>query len=355
MIDEDRTDVANHRRTLPGAGVVKDAGASHAALLEGLQDLADRSLSHWEEASGSVAELVNLSENATYRIRSPGRPDYALRIHREGYNSINAIHSELAWMRALRVEAGVTTPEPIPDRGGRLVLTEASPWLPRPRRMVLFRWIDGREPEATEDLAEPFQELGRITARLHRHAIGWPLPAGFERLTWNVETVFGSRPHWGDWRLGPGVDDAARAHLERAEAMMIRRLEAFGTSRERYGLVHADLRLANLLLHEGNTRVIDFDDCGMMWRLYDLATALSFIEDHPQKAELIAAWLEGYERVRALDNADRLEIPTFILFRRMALLAWIGSHAETMLAQEQAPHFAAVTCALAEEYLARFG
>ena len=43
--------------------------------------------------------LMNLSENATYRIDDPrsGRR-WALRVHRDGYHSKNAIASELAWL-----------------------------------------------------------------------------------------------------------------------------------------------------------------------------------------------------------------------------------------------------------------
>ena len=331
------------------------ASLGHEALLAGLQDLADRSLARWDVTAGGTAELINLSENATYRVTAPGRPDVALRIHREDYHSVNAIGSEIAWMKALREDAAIVTPEPIPGRDGELVLEGESPMLPRPRNMVLFHWIEGREPDESEDLVAPFEELGRTTARLHRHSIGWTLPAGFERLTWNADAVFGPEPLWGDWRDAPKVDAAARSVLDRAEAAIIRRLRAFGTGPERYGLIHADLRLANLLIHEGNTRVIDFDDCGMGWHLYDLATALSFIEDHPRKPELIASWLRGYEGVRRLGDEDRAEIPTFILLRRMALVAWIGSHADTDLAKEQAPSFTPVTCDLAEAYLAELG
>ncbi len=329
-------------------------GLVHAALLAGLQDLADRSLVRWEASSGGRARLINLSENATYRVEAPGRPDTALRIHREGYSSMRAIRSELAWMTAIREETGIVTPEPITDREGRRILEGATPLLPRPRHMVLFRWIEGREPDETEDLSAHFRELGRITARLHLHAVGWVPPAGFERRVWNLDTFFGARSHWGDWRKAPRVDAAIASTLERAETVLVRRLEAYGSGVERYGLVHADLRLANLLIHEGDTRVLDFDDCGITWRLYDLAAALSFIEDHPARDELIASWLLGYERVRPLGEADKAEIPSFVLLRRMALLAWIGSHADTDLAKGHAPKFAEGTRKLASAYLAEF-
>ena len=46
-------------------------------------------------------------------------------------------------------------------------------------------------------------------------------------------------------------------------------------------------------------------------------------------------------------------IDTLILLRRMALLAWIGSHADTDLAKAHADRFATDTAAMARRYLAR--
>ena len=112
-----------------------------------------------------------------------------------------------------------------------------------------------------------------------------------------------------------------------------RRLQRYGQGADRFGLIHADLRLANLLLEGPTTKVIDFDDCGFGWYLYDLGAALSFIEHRPDVPELVDAWVRGYRRVAPLAAADEAEIPTFILLRRLLLVAWIGSHAETDLAQ----------------------
>lgn len=41
--------------------------------------------------------------------------------------------------------------------------------------------------------------------------------------------------------------------------------------------------------------------------------------------DLIQAWLKGYRKVRALSKEEELEIPTFIMMRRLQLIAWIGS------------------------------
>jgi len=88
---------------------------------------------------------------------------------------------------------------------------------------------------------------------------------------------------------------------------------------------------------------------------YDFAAGISFMEDDPRVPALRAAWLEGYRAVRPLSAADEVEIDSFIMLRRMALLAWIGSHAGTELARSQAPHFASVSARLARDYTDRCG
>ena len=46
-----------------------------------------------------------------------------------------------------------------------------------------------------------------------------------------------------------------------------------------------------------HVRVIDFDDCGLSWFMYDFATTVSFIEDHPDVPALTQAWVDGYRSV----------------------------------------------------------
>src|ERR1700691_5834647 len=74
---------------------------------------------------GAAAELLNVSENATYLVSDPDAGPSVLRVHRLGYHTEQEIVSELAWMDALRAEAGVHTPRVLPARDGRRVVTVA--------------------------------------------------------------------------------------------------------------------------------------------------------------------------------------------------------------------------------------
>ncbi|MGC9368181.1 MAG: phosphotransferase enzyme family protein [Paracoccaceae bacterium] len=324
-------------------------------LLKHLDRLANDSLTLWDVPEGARARLINVSENATYLVEAPDGFKAVLRVHRENYHTRRAIECELEWIAALDASGTVVAPGHYLGKDGQAIQQARTEGLPDPRYMVLFHFVEGSPPDEDGDLTAGFEELGEIAALTHNHSAGWRRPANFERLTWDLEQFFGATPTWGDWRDAPEVDNEVRAVLERVEAKVCARLEAFGRGPNRYGLIHADMRLANLLEDENGTRLIDFDDCGIGWFLYDFATGISFMEDDPRVPDLKDAWVRGYRKARALSEAEEAELDTFVMLRRMALLAWIGSHIEAPEPQELAPGFAGTTAELGQAYLARFG
>lgn len=317
-----------------------------------LMELAHVAIKLYDVGSVKSINMVNLSENATFRVDVATGQSYALRIHRHGYHEQPAIASELAWLIDLRDNDYVATPRPIAGLNGNLIQTAHHPTMRRLRQIVLFKWEQGREPGIAEDLTKPFEALGTAAARMHEHVMQWRKPAWFTRHTWNFETALGeANPHWGRWREGLGVTDTMAKIFSRTVVKIGNRLSAYGQSRERFGLVHGDLRLANLLVDGDDIKVIDFDDCGFSWFMYDAATPVSFYEHVPQVPELIEHWKIGYRRVRPLLQADEAEIPTFIMFRRLLLVAWIGTRRDTELAKSMGVAYSEGTVALCEKFL----
>jgi Ser/Thr protein kinase RdoA (MazF antagonist) len=313
-------------------------------------------------ARGAVAEhgmpdaeitLLNVSENATFRADSADGRRLVLRVHRTGYHSREAIESELAWISALRADGIVHTAPVIPTPDGRDIVAVRHPG-GEERQVVAFEWMNGKEPPE-ERLVDDFRELGAITARLHRHAREWQRPAGFTRFRWDFDTSLGAKGHWGRWQDGLGMGPSELEVLGRATEAVQRRLAAFGSGPDRFGLVHADMRLANLLVDGDSVCVIDFDDCGLSWYLYDLGSSLSFIEHLPVVPELIDSWIAGYRTEGTLSADEVAELPTFVMLRRLLLVAWIGSHSAVPEAQALGADFTTVSCDLAEKYLVQFG
>ena len=333
---------------------MSDSHLTLQKLLVHLQRMAERSLILWDLPAGALVRLINVSENTTYLVEAEQGFKAVLRIHREDYHTMRAIESELAWLEALGLETGIKTPEYYLGRNGRAIQIGKTDGLIATRFMVLFHFIDGHAPDESGDMRDGFETLGAIAARCHEHSISWEKPMNFQRLTWDAEAVFGLTPTWGNWRDAPFVDFKIAKILQDVESTVCARLTAFGKAPERYNLIHADMRLANLLVSKQETRLIDFDDCGFGWFLYDFAASVSFIEDDPRLPLFKDAWMRGYRLVRDLSVEDEAEIDTFIMLRRMALLAWIGSHIEAPEPQKMAPKFASVTAKIGQSYLERF-
>ena len=223
------------------------------------------------------------------------------------------------------------------------------------RYAVMFRRLPGQEPDEA-NLATLFEPLGAITAQLHQHARKWKFPSAFSRRVWDVEHSIGELGHWGHWRQGLGVGSGEREMLGRLAQRITNRLHAFGSGPERFGLIHADLRLANLLVTtNGEISLLDFDDSGFSWFGYDLGSSLSFIEDHPEREALIDSWCDGYRSIAPLETEVLSELMTFVMLRRLILTAWFGTHPDIELAQTIGETFAKGTCELAEEFLSKSG
>lgn len=286
--------------------------------------------------------LLNRSENETWQAGDA----LILRVHRQGYHTKAEIASELAWLSALQGRPGLRVVRPVADRDGRLVGTAGD------RHLVAFARIIGTELQASDELSPWFAPLGEITARLHNHARHWPRPDGFTRKRWDAATILGPDPHWGHWWQATGLDAGGHRLLARATATLADRLSAYGTGPDVFGLIHADLRLANLMRDAQGLHAIDFDDCGFGWRVYDLAAALSFHETDPRVPDLIARWCEGYAHEGRLTPSDRAMIPAMILLRRILLGAWLATRADSDTAGALGgPGFTQGTLALAEAFL----
>ena len=325
------------------------------AEVRALAAIAKAALKLWDIPQDAQATLINRAENSTFIVEAAGMDRRILRLHRKNYHSLEAIRSELVWTEALRTSGTVVTPKALPGRDGCLVQISQDDPASKLRYLAMFEFFEGCNPDKEQPLDETFEWLGETSARLHQHATAWKRPPRFARPTWDCDAVFGPNPKWGRWQDAPNLSAGAGKLLARAQDVIERRLGAFGQSAARYGLIHADMRLANLLVSRNQTALIDFDDCGFGWHLYDFAASVSFIEDNPQIPALKQTWIAGYRRVRPLSEAEAMELDTFILFRRMALLAWVGSHAgDATEATALASSFAQGTADLAESYLQRF-
>ena len=325
-----------------------------------MQGLASAALTHWGLAATGM-QLIKYRENAVFRVELMDGRRVALRIHRYAYHSDAELRSELQWLDALAAD-GIAVPRILPTRDGALFATVQVPEVPEPRQVDIFAWVDGRQLGSVESgvnldtdaVRSVYHTIGALAARLHEQATRWTLPEGFARHAWDADGLAGPEPFWGRfWELA-SLSDGERALLVRAREAVHAGLSAYGHDPEnqaRYGLIHADLVAENVLVDGAEIRLIDFDDAGFGWHLFELATALYFESDAPHFDAAFAAIIEGYRSVRPLPDAQIAHMPLFFAARSFTYLGWIHTRPETETARTLGPMLTDMACRAARRYL----
>jgi Ser/Thr protein kinase RdoA (MazF antagonist) len=283
------------------------------------------------------AELrfVHFSENVTYRVTDArDGATLVLRLHRPWYHGIAALRSEHMWTHAL-VQAGVAAPDPLETAQGESFARVEVPATGEYRWAGLARWVEGalladviaRDADIATS-APRFAHLGAIMAAMHGQASGWTPPAGFERHSLEADGLMGAEPRWGYfWEhalFSPDEKALLLATRDRLHAALLR----YGRSARTYSLIHADLHPGNVLVTATGAAVIDFDDSGFGWHLYDIAVALVAYQDHPGFQAFRDACIAGYRSVREISDADLALLPMFLLIRDLAQVGWFHHRPE---------------------------
>ncbi len=283
-----------------------------------MKRITEKALALWG-MTGAGCNLFAARENHVFRVEWQGTA-YALRLHRVGYRSDAELLSELTWMNALS-EAGLSVPAAIPAADGRFLRVIDG------AQVDVLTWLDGVPMGKTGQALEIgnrvafFERLGRETARLHEASDAWELPPVFTRVHWDREGLLGDTPLWGRFWEHPSLSVEDKALFAKARSCAAQDLQTLEDGLD-YGLIHADLVRENILIRGEDLQLIDFDDAGFGFRLFDLATTLLKNRAEPDFAALRRALLTGYRAVRPLDNAA---LDLFMLLRSLTYVGWIIS------------------------------
>lgn len=327
--------------------------------METAAKVARRAIGNYDTTDDAVITFVKYRENYVFKVEVPSG-SYALRIHRSGYRSDNEIGEELDLLDLLE-----KFDIPVPHvrktiTGDRLCLVSDDAG--DPHQVDMLHWVEGAEPlgdigkaflEKTPVEHDQFRAFGALIGNFHkamRSIEGHGRPV---RPAWDADGLVGDRAIWGDPRRAFGDDTHGGAIIEDAVPVLITALEEYGRLPGRYGQIHADFTPENVLVDADHMTIIDFDDSGYGYYLFDLATAFFFYQPHPQSESILAALLDGYRGVRELDDYDYAALRPMLLARGLTYLGWAADRPGDETSEFIFEHVRPVVVDLAAEFLRR--
>jgi len=277
----------------------------------------ESALSFWG-LDGAEWSLVAARENRVFKVSTNDSQNYALRLHREAFRRDAELTSELEWMKAL-AEGGLNVPVPMAALDGAFLQRVDDV------QIDVLSWLPGAplgetgQPLTLKDRQGTFRRVGVEMARLHKVSDAWNPPARFDRWSWDRPGLLGELPVWGRFWENPTLTKYDKSVFENARSCATRHLAEIEDTLD-YGLIHADLVRENVMLDADRVYLIDFDDGGWGFRLFDAATFLFKNRSEPDFEDLRAAFLEGYQSQRPL-NTEALSL--FMLLRAFTYVGWI--------------------------------
>jgi len=285
---------------------------SHDEQVDAITSLASHMCKKYFSEIESI-ELVNFDFNATFKVTAFGS-QYAFRINVNSSRTLDNVHAEITFVNHLLDNSDIRLPHPVATPNGDFVVSATLDSREIPLNAVMYTWLPGEEVGESPTEIQLFQ-MGSAMALMHMAASGFTLPTGMQlpRLDdflWGTEDfLFSLSSELSEYQK----DLFAKAKNEILE--IVSRLYLRDSQR----VIHADLHGWNVMWHDENIAVFDFDDSGWGIPIQDLATALYYLDTEEQNQAL----LNGYSSVRNLPHYTELELSGLYLQRRLLLLNYL--------------------------------
>lgn len=267
-------------------------------LEKGRSPLLEQIAALWGSDPNSV-QLLRASANFVCSFTREAQP-YILRFNFDDERSKSLLQAEIDYLLYLASQ-GIPIAKPIQSLNGHFV--ESLSTSEGTFHAVVFDALAGEHPEFDDLTPEQFRQWGQALGHLHTAASAY---SGDGRPTWHDHIAFVAS-HL------PAQETAAHAALARSEDQ----LNDLPITPRNSGLIHFDFEMDNLLWHDGEIGIIDFDDSAFYWFAADIAFALrDLFHDDAAQVNLtdpsFLSFLEGYRSVRPISDEELQHIPLFL-------------------------------------------
>lgn len=294
---------------------------------------------------GATCEWIGYTHNAVFAVHA-NQKRAVLRLRIISDDEVEAERAEIRFLHRLHTDTDLIAPLPLHD----LLLLQAT--LPDQSAITisatLFAYLEGEAPQPDQVSLQTLTELGSYLARLHRYgqSYHYPVSAATDVLHRRSPQFPPPPAHQSFYSLDTATEALFTAEQQQillaVADRVIQVMEALGTSRDVFGLIHGDLLLKNVILTEQGLGALDFEYFGWGYHIYDLTPVLWQLQPFADYKARQQALVNGYQAVRQLSQTEQQALEAFLAARQAASMRWIVANrnnphvagkAEAILAQ----------------------
>ena len=264
--------------------------------------------------SDAEVDCINFEFNATFSVSTVSGQKYALRLNINSTRVASNIQAETQWVRGLSRASSINVPTPIASLADTYLVSAIHADSGLEIFGVMYSWLEGEEL-GDEPTFEQLRVVGQTMALLHDNSFNFTLIDGAELPTFN-DFFWGTEDYLFSSKSLLIPQD--RQLIEQARDLIMKFTdELYATSPAH--IIHADLHGWNLMWHEDQLYIFDFDDCGYGVEAQDIAVALYYLDTPEQEVAL----LDGYKSIRPLPIYSENAMKALLLQRRLLLLNYL--------------------------------
>ncbi|BAY87465.1 stress response kinase A [Calothrix parasitica NIES-267] len=277
-------------------------------------------------------KFIKHLENTTYKL-SAEQGDFLVRVYCGLNNTVKDIESEAKIIEYLISCNNYTYQKPIYNNSDNFVSIGEASGISKP--VSILSWIDSPIIGHDIDDISLFEKLGKLFAHIHKKIADWQKPINFHRPTFDADSLIGKNGAFGYANSGYKYFDRETVSLFESVYQRLIDFEAVNGKENNFGIIHGDLHLNNVILHQSSLIPIDFDDSGWGYYIYDLAVILANYWGIPEYSAIKINLIKGYRTTRKMSDEIENQIPLFIAVRYICIALFLAGKSEQEVTLKQ--------------------
>ncbi|WP_414622156.1 phosphotransferase enzyme family protein [Calothrix sp. CCY 0018] len=288
-------------------------------------EIARNAIKQYDFNSVKLKFLKHL-ENTTFKL-STEQGNFLLRVYCGLQNTVQDIESEAKIIEYLSNCNNSQYQKPIYNNSHNFVSMVEASGIAKP--VSILSWIDSPIIGNQVNDLSLFEQLGKLVAHIHNQLANWQKPINFKRPMFDADGLIGSNGAFGYANLGYKYFDNQTVSLFESVYQRLIDFEAVnGKQKNIFGIIHGDLHLNNVILHQNTLIPIDFDDSGWGYYIYDLAVILAKYSEMAEYSKIKTSLIKGYRSIKELSIEIENKLSLFMAARYICLALFLAGKSE---------------------------